>query len=262
MAILEVKDLCFNYEEKHILNHINLKIDEGSFVSIIGPNGSGKTTLLKAMSSILAPNKGRITLKGKEINKYKRRELARLLAFVPQNTSIDFEFTAMDVVLMGRSPYMGLFQSEKDDDMLIAENAMKLTNTYSLKDQKITEMSGGERQRVVIACALAQTPEIILLDEPISNLDIQHQVEVLGILKKLNREKGLTVVAVLHDLNLSAEYSDSIILLKDGKLVESGKPVDVITEHNIQRTYNANVYMTSNPVTGNPHVIAIPKAMI
>lgn len=257
--IIDVRNLEFSYGEKPVLNNINLSIDEGTFVSIIGPNGSGKTTLLKNMSGVLNPVSGNISFKGKEIRKYKKRELARHLAFVSQNTQVDFNFTVMDIVLMGRAPYMGPFESETVKDMEIAEKVMSMTNIYELKNKKITEISGGERQRVIIACALAQTPEVILLDEPVSNLDIQHQVDVLGILKKLNRENNMTVVTVLHDLNLAAEFSDIIMLLKEGKMLYSGTPFEVITVSNIENAYKTSVFMTKNPVSGNPHIIPIFK---
>jgi len=258
-SIIEVKDLCFDYDGVPVLKNVNFNIEDGTFISIIGPNGSGKTTLLKNISSILSPTSGKVDIKGKDVRCYKRRELAKYIAFVPQNTNTDFEFTIMDIVLMGRSPYLGIFQSETEKDIKIATDAMLMTNVLELKDKKITEISGGERQRVIIACALAQTPEIILLDEPVSNLDIQHQVDVLSILKKQNRENNMTVVTVLHDLNLAAEYSDIIMLLKDGRLIKSGTPEDVITLDSIKSAYNADVYMMQNPVSGRPHVIPISK---
>lgn len=259
IPIIKVEDLYFSYGEKPILDGISFHIKEGTFVSIIGPNGSGKTTLLKNISSILTPCRGSIYLKERDIKKYKKKELAKKLAYVPQSIATDFEFTVMDIVLMGRSPYIGTFQSETEEDIRIANDSMMMTNTFELRHKKITEISGGEKQRVIIACALAQTPDIILLDEPVSNLDIQHQVDVLGILKKLNRDKNMTVITVLHDLNLAAEYSDMVMLLMDGKLITMGTPLDVITRENISNAYKADIYMTVNPVSGKPHIIPITR---
>lgn len=256
-AIIEVSDLKFSYGENIILDGISFSIEKGTFVSIIGPNGSGKTTLLKNMSGVLHPSEGAIKFEGVDIGKYKRRELARHMAYVPQSTYVDFDFTVMEVVLMGRSPYMGNFQSETYEDIKTAEDAMDMVNVLKLKDKKITRISGGERQRVLIACALTQTPEAIMLDEPVSNLDIQYQVEVLGILKRLCRTKGMTALVVLHDLNLSAEYSDSVILLNKGRLQHAGSPEDVMTKSNIEKAYNTDVYMTTNPVSGKPHIIPV-----
>jgi iron complex transport system ATP-binding protein len=243
-----------------VLNNVSLNVKAGELVSIIGPNGSGKTTLLKCMSGILPPKSGVTALLGKDILSFKKRELAKLMAYVPQNTSIEFGFSVLDIVLMGRSPYLGPFQSETLDDLKIVDEAMEMTNIVHIKDKKVTEISGGERQRVIIASALAQTPKVLLLDEPVSNLDIQHQMEVLGILKRLTEEKMITVVAVLHDLNLAAEYSDTVMLLKDGRVVKSGTPLEVITADNINDAYQTNVYMTKNPVSGNPHIIPIYKS--
>lgn len=256
-AIIEAVDLKFSYGENIILDGISFSIEKGTFVSIIGPNGSGKTTLLKNMSGVLHPSEGSVKFQGVDIWDYKKRELARHVAYVPQSTHVDFDFTVMDVVLMGRSPYMGSFQSETYEDIKTAEDAMNMVNVLKLKDKKITRISGGERQRVLIACALAQTPEVIMLDEPVSNLDIQYQVEVLGTLKRLCRTKGMTALVVLHDLNLSAEYSDTVILLNKGRLQYFGSPEDVMTKTNIEKAYNTAVYMTKNPVSGKPHIIPI-----
>ena len=257
--VLSIKNLYFSYEDKSILSNINIDIEKGKFISIIGPNGSGKTTLLKNMSSVLIPDRGKVFFQGKDIREYSRKQLSRYMAYVPQSSYINFEFTAGDIVLMGRSPFLKPFESEQAEDIKIAEDAMRMTNVFEIKDKRITEISGGERQRVMIACALAQTPQIILLDEPVANLDIQHQVEILSVLKKLSKINKVTVITVLHDLNLSAEYSDLVVLLKEGKIIEYGPPKDIITEENIKNAYNANVYMTKNPMTGNPHVIPITK---
>lgn len=257
---IDIKDLNYSYDDKKILQDINISLEKNKFYSIIGPNGSGKTTLLKNISRILPPEKEHIYIDGREINSYKVRDLAKKMASVPQNTNIDFDFTAFDIVLMGRSPYLKPFQNEGDKDFNIAKEVMKMTNTWHLKDKNINELSGGERQRVIIARALAQESEIILLDEPISNLDMQHQLEILDTVKYLNRE--VTIVAVLHDLNLAGEYSDYILMLKEGKIVSSGKPEQVLTEKNIKETYNMDTYILKNPVTGKPHIIPISKRSI
>lgn len=254
---INVKDLNYSYDDKKILQDINISLEKNKFYSIIGPNGSGKTTLLKNIARILPPQKECIYIDGKEINSYKVRDLAKKMASVPQNTNIDFDFTVLDIILMGRSPYLKAFQNEGEKDLKIAHEVMEMTNTWHLKDKNINELSGGERQRVIIARALAQESEIILLDEPISNLDMQHQLEILDTVKYLNRE--VTIVAVLHDLNLAGEYSDYILMLKEGKILSSGKPEQVLTEKNIKETYNMNTYILKNPVTGKPHIIPVSK---
>lgn len=257
--IIDIKNINFRYDKSPVLDGISLGIKPGSFVSIIGPNGSGKTTLLKSISGILSPEDGSVLIRGKDLRKYKKRELARFMAFVPQNTALDFAFSVMDVVLMGRAPFKKAFESETMEDIRIAERVMDMTNLLGLREKKITEISGGERQRTILACALAQTPEIMFLDEPVSSLDIQHQIEVMSILKRLNIKSGMTIVMVLHDLNLAAEYSDVVVLMKDGKLLYNGTPKDVITASNIEGVYNTSIYMTTNPISGNPHIIPVFK---
>lgn len=255
--IIEVEGLNFKYDERLILNDAAFDVEPGSFVSIIGPNGSGKTTLLKNISGVLRPLSGSITLKGRGIEKYKKKELARIVAYVPQSTTIDFGFTVEDIVMMGRSPYMGPFGSETIEDIRIAEASMKLVGIYELKDKKINEISGGEKQRAIIACALAQKPEIILMDEPVSNLDIQHQIKVLNLVKKLCEEQNMTAIVVLHDLNLSSEYSDNIILMKDGRIEKAGSPDEIINEDNIKRVYNTDTFLIKSPVSGRPYIIPV-----
>lgn len=255
MVVIEANDLKFNYGKNIILDGINFSIEKGKLVSIIGPNGSGKTTLLRNISGALRPSAGSIKLWNKDITSYKKRELAKHIAYVPQSTMVDFGFTVMDVVLMGRSPYIGRFGSETHRDMEVAKDAMEMLGVLKLKDKKITQISGGERQRVAIACALAQTPEVIMLDEPVSNLDIQYQVQVLNLLKNLCSEKGMTVLVVLHDLNLASEYSDTVILLNSGRIEHMGSPYDVMTVPVIEKAYNTKIYMMTNPISGKPYLM-------
>ena len=199
-----------------MLNGISLAIDRGEIAGIIGPNGSGKTTLLKLLSKVLKQESGSIRLMGRDLASMKHKEIARIVGVVPQGTSIAFSFTVREVVLMGRSPHLGILQMEQEADLKIADNAMGLTDTLELADRNIDELSGGECQRVIIARALAQEPKIMLLDEPTSYLDINHQLEIFDLIKRLNKERDLTVVIVSHDLNMAAEYCDRLILLKDG----------------------------------------------
>ena len=208
-----------------------------------------KSTILKLLNHLYSPKKGEILVEGKNIDSFKKRELARKIALVPQDTILDFDFTVEDVVLMGRHPYKKRFQKEDDKDNWIVEEALEMTNTLHLKDKLITEISGGERQRVIIARALAQNPSIILLDEPTSHLDINHQIEILNLLKQLNEEKGTTIVVVIHDVNLASRYSDQIIMVNHGEIIEMGNPEDVITRKNIEEAYNLEVVIEKNKVT-------------
>lgn len=236
--MLKIRNIETFYGDRKVLEGICLSAENG-FIGIIGPNGSGKTTLLKSISGVLKPRSGIILLDGKDVYELKAKDVARNMAVVPQDTSMKFDFTVMEVVLMGRNPHLGRFDIENSNDMEIAEKAMKLTNTWHLADRSITEISGGERQRVIIARALTQEPRILLLDEPTSHLDINYQIEILDLIKELS--KRLVVIAVFHDLNLAARYCDELILLSDGIIFASGKPEEVITPENIESVYGIEV---------------------
>lgn len=257
MYALEVKNLSFGYGKENILDNISFRIKQGEFISIIGPNGSGKSTLLKLLNNIYKPKSGTILVQGRNIKDYNGKELARSIALVPQNTVIDYGFTVEDIVLMGRYPYIGRFEKEKEEDYQIVDKALKLTNTYNLKKRRINEISGGECQRVIIAKALAQNPDIILLDEPTSHLDINHQMEIVKLLEELNKKQGTTIVLVIHDINLAARYSDRILLLNEGRILAVGEPSIVINEPNIERAYNLEVAIERNPITNSICVIPL-----
>ncbi|HOE56815.1 MAG TPA: ABC transporter ATP-binding protein, partial [Bacillota bacterium] len=197
---IRVEKLSFSYDVKKVLEQINMEINKGSFFCIIGPNGSGKSTLLKVISAALKPQKGVVYVEGIDISHIKNRSVAKLMSFVPQNTSLEFDFKVSDIVLMGRYPYINKFIGEKQEDLELAEKAMQYTNTLFLKDRSFMELSGGERQRVILAQALTQNTEILILDEPVSHLDLQHQMEILNLIKKMCVDKKLTAITVLHDL--------------------------------------------------------------
>ena len=252
-----LSELDWFYGDKQVLNSVSLNIEKGKFYSIIGPNGSGKTTLLKNISKGLNPAKNSVFIEGIDASSLKYKELAKRVSSVPQSTSINFDFSTFDVVLMGRNPYIGRFMSESEHDLEITKNAMISTNTWQLKDKNINEISGGERQRVIIARALAQETDIMLLDEPVSQLDIHHQIELMDTLVSLKRNRNKTIVAVLHDLNLAAQFSDFLILLKDGAIVSMGEAKDVLTCENIEKTYNLEVVIMKNPINGKPHIFPV-----
>ncbi|MCG4580728.1 ABC transporter ATP-binding protein [Clostridium cochlearium] len=252
-----LNNLNFAYNEKHILKNINISFKKNKFYSILGPNGSGKTTLLKNILKALPTTDKTIYIDAFDINNYKNKDLAKKMSSVPQNTNLEFDFTSFDVVLMGRSPHLKRFERETNKDYEIVREAMEITNTWHLKDKYINQLSGGERQKVIIARALAQESSIILLDEPISNLDIQNQIEIMDTLKFLNRD--VTIISVLHDLNLAAQYSDYILLLKNGEIFSKGTPEKVLSVNNLKYVYDVNTYIIKNPVTGKPHIIPISK---
>jgi len=260
-SVIETRKIKYRYSDDWVLNDLSLSVDQGEIAGIIGPNGSGKTTILKLMSKVLKQEDGSIRLMGRDIESMKQREIAKIVGVVPQGVSIAFPFTVREIVLMGRSPHLGLLQMERESDMKIADNAMALTDTLGYADRSIDELSGGERQRVIIARALAQEPKVMLLDEPTSYLDINHQVEIFDLIKRLNSERDLTVVIVSHDLNMAAEYCDRLILLKNGRVYKDGDPKEVITETNIREVYEANVVVSENAITGAPHIVPIGDLM-
>ncbi len=254
---IKIENLNWNYGSEIVLNDLNLTIEKGKFYTILGPNGSGKTTLAKIITKSLDIPSDKVFLISEDLSKMSNKQTSKRIATVPQNTIIDFDFSVMDIVLMGRAPYIKRFQSESSYDMEIAKNAMKKTNTWQLKDKKIDQISGGERQRVIIARAITQNTEILILDEPISNIDIHHQIQLLDVLKTLNREKNITIITILHDLNLAAQYSDEIILLSKGEIMAKGNPQEVLTKEIINEVYNIKVDMVINPSTGKPYIIPV-----
>jgi len=256
---IEVSNISFWYRSpgEPALRDVSLSIDKGEFLGVIGPNGSGKTTFLRMLSGVLKPRRGRINICGRDTGSINRRELAKLLAMVPQETFITFPFTALEVVLMGRSPHLGRWAFESPEDLGIARECMKLTDTAKFENRLINELSGGEKQRVIIARALAQQPEILLLDEPTAFLDIGHQVEIYALLEKLNRERELTIVLVSQDLNLAAQHCRRLALFRDGEVMAVGKPEEVLTEETISEAYKTRVFVGQNELTGAPYVIPL-----
>lgn len=260
-SVIEISEIKYRYASNWVLNGISFDVDPGEIVGIIGPNGSGKTTILKLISKVLNLESGNIRLMGQNIASMRHKDMAKIMGVVPQSTSVAFPFTVREVVLMGRSPHLSALQMERQSDMHIADNAMALTDTLELADRNIDELSGGERQRVIIARALAQEPKIMLLDEPTSYLDINHQIEIFDLIRRLNGERGLTVVIVSHDLNMSAEYCDRLILIKNGRVYKEGSPKEVITQADIREVYEAQVVVQDNIVTGAPHIIPVSQLM-
>ena len=255
MHAITVDNISFGYEPAvPVVRDVSLTVRPGEFLSLVGPNGSGKTTLLRLLDRIFIPNRGTILLGDQPFAKFSRRAIARRIAFVPQDNSIQFPFTVAEIVLMGRSPHTGGMAFENAHDRDVAAEMMRLTDIAGFADQPITNLSGGERQRVFIARALAQQPEIILLDEPTAHLDIAHQVEMFRIIKRLNTESGLTVLSVSHDLNLAAAYSDRIAMMVGGRLAALGPPAEVLTGDLIREVFRTPVIVDTHPVHGAPRV--------
>jgi iron complex transport system ATP-binding protein len=255
MIELEMRNVTLGYNHQPVLRDITLKASPGEMVGLIGPNGSGKSTIIKALSRVMHPDSGKIAVNGQDINKIPRRELACMVGVVPQMPLLPSACTAFEIVLMGRNPHLGLFQSEGRRDWALAWQAMEKTGTDPLANRHINELSGGEIQCVLIARVLVQETLAILLDEPTANLDIGRQVEILDLIKKLCTENNLTVLAALHDLNLAAQYCDRVILIHQGHVHAEGKPQEVITERNLRQVYGAENCVYTHPVNGLPTVL-------
>jgi len=250
--MVELRGVSLGYDSKAVLSNISLKVISGKILGIVGPNGSGKSTLIKGMSRLVNLFSGRILVNGRDIRNIRREELACLVATVPQNPTLPETFTAFEVVLMGRTPHLGLLRYEGEKDVAIAWEAMSATKTQFLAERRVGELSGGERQRLIIARALTQQPKVLLLDEPTANLDIRHQVEALDLVKSLCFERDLIVITALHDLNLAAQYCDWLVMLNGGQIYTEGIPQDVLTADNIKKVYGARVCVYPHPVNKLP----------
>lgn len=258
MSKLTVSNASFAYGHKTVLHTVNLSTQEGEFLGIIGPNGSGKTTLLRAMAGLLRCSTGNVLLNGTDIRSYRREEIARQISFVPQSAVLPELFTALEIVLMGRLPHLGLIRYESSHDIYLALQAMEATMTAHLSERRVKEISGGEKQRIVIARALAQEAKLLLLDEPTANLDINYQSEILAFLRELCRNDSISVIAALHDLNLAAQYCDRLILLGGGTVFRQGTPHEVIETNTIKEVYGADVLICPHPINGLPSTLIAP----
>ncbi len=254
--MLEIKELSFSYEKKkQVLNNINLTINNGDFVGIVGPNGCGKSTLINIICRVLNFNLGRIVLDSKELKTISQLELARAIAVVPQESFFEFDFTALEIVLMGRLPYLSRFQLEGPGDRELAETAMKLTKCWGFRDKYINQLSGGEKQRVIVARALIQATNYLLLDEPTSHLDLNFQFEILDVISNLNKNKKVTIISVFHDINLASKYCNRLVIMKAGRIIADGRPEEVINLKNLTKIYDFNIILKKHPKLGYKYIL-------
>jgi iron complex transport system ATP-binding protein len=254
MSIVCAENISFSYAAKPVMEDVSFTIDEARMVAVIGPNGSGKTTLLKIINGTLFPDAGRMIIDDKETIRWSRKEIARKVAIVPQEAAVTFPFYAEEIVLMGRFPHLSNYRFEDKKDYRIVHEAMEKTDTLAFASRRFDELSAGERQRVLIARALAQEPKVLLLDESTVFLDLKHQTQFLALLRQLNAAQQLTVIFVTHDINLAAQHADRIILLYSGKIYAIGKPAEVITAANIKEVYDVNTLIDQNPQNGLPRM--------
>lgn len=259
MPLLKAENISCGYGKNTVINNMSFSAGKGEFLGIIGPNGAGKTTLFRAITRILPLLSGKITYKEQKIEKISVSDFAREVAVVPQLLEVSFAFTVEEFILMGRFPYTGRFGVLKKRDYEVLEEVLHLTDMTAFRKRRIFELSGGERQRAVLAQGLAQEPSLLLMDEPTAHLDIGHQVKTLDVVARLNREKNLTVIAVLHDLNLAGSYCRQLLLLKEGNIFKMGSPQEVLTYANIEEVYNTVVLVKENPVTKKPHIFLVSE---
>lgn len=263
-----VTQVCFRYRHHHsepdgrnatwALNDLSFELPAGQILGIIGPNGSGKTSLLKLLARVVRPERGAVHLFGRDLGRMRQDEVARMVALVPQESQQVFPFTIAEMVLMGRFPHrsqsVGIIGWEREEDFRLAEQAMKEMDVAHLADRSVHEVSGGERQRAIIARALTQQPQVLLLDEPTAFLDLNHQLDICRILRRLKEQRGLTVVLVSHDLNLASQYCDRLLLLDAGRIFQLGSPEEVICPDVLEAVYHCRVLVDRHPTSGLPRV--------
>lgn len=260
--LLQVLDVEVVLEGQQILKDVHLRIGRGDFVGILGPNGSGKTTLLRTLARAITPHRGTVLLEGKNLQTLPTRKVAQKVAVVAQTEPIAFDFTVAELVSMGRNPYQSWLGRLTQQDRQAVYQALQKTNLLGVMGRKIGTLSGGELQRVLLARALAQEPELLLLDEPTSHLDIAYQIELLTRIRELNRERALTVIAVLHDLSLASAFCDRLILMKGGQIVAMGIPEEVLQASLLQEVYGVEVVVSHHPLTGHPIVLSNPPLFV
>jgi iron complex transport system ATP-binding protein len=256
---LAAEHVSFGYGRRLVLDDVSLGLDAGEVVGVIGPNGSGKTTLLRLLSGVRVPLRGGIQLDGCPLASHRRREIARRIAVVPQDPTLEFPFTALEVVLMGRAPHLSSLGFPRAEDVATARGALARLAVGDVEDRPLEHLSGGERQRVLLARALAQEPAVLLLDEPTTHLDLRHQVGIYDVVQDLARERGTAVLSVLHDLNLAALYCDRLLLLAGGRIVAAGAPHEVLSAERLAAAYGTAVHVEIHARSGKPVVLPLPR---
>lgn len=257
--ILEAHGVSVSYGERLAVDALDCRVVPGEVLGILGPNGSGKSTLLRALAGVREPQGGAVRLDGIDLADLSRRERARKIALVPQETRISFPLTARELVLLGRSPHTGPFGWEGGEDFRVADAAMERTATRELATRPVEELSGGERQRVVLARALAQEPRVLLLDEPTAYLDLRHTVVLLDLARDLARSEGVALAIVLHDLNLASMYCDRLLLLDGGRAHASGRPEEVLRYEDLCQVYGTELYVAPHEITGQTVVLPLSR---
>lgn len=255
--ILRFENVTVGYGDRDVIKDFSCSVKEGEFVSLIGPNGSGKSTLIHAITGIVGIKNGKVYIDGKDNDSLSARQRAQITAVVPQTFQANFAFRAKEIVAMGRHPFLKRMQSESEEDYRLVDQSLEQTGTLHLRERKITQLSGGERQRIIISAALAQQPRLLILDEPTNHLDIQYTLEVMQLMRKLNREQGITIFAVLHDINMAARFSDRIIVLDEGQKVKDGRVDEIIREDVLKPVYKIDLVVRENHLTNSSEIVPL-----
>ena len=255
--MIEIKNVSLSYDKRVVLEDISLNLKDKSFIGIIGKNGTGKSTLLKSITGLLKPVKGDIFIDNNDIYKMKKNMLAKKISFMPQTMQFDFSFNVKDFVMFGRYPYINMFKLTSEEDFKIVEDVMNFTETTEFAERNINELSGGERQKVLLAQTLVQQTDIVALDEPTSHLDIGSQAKIFKLLKTLNEKYNKTIITTIHDLNLAGEFCSDIVFLDDKKVLKFGNAQEVLNYKDIEKVYNVNVVVHTNPISKKPVVIPV-----
>lgn len=258
MKAVIADSISLSYADRQVLFNLSMEVLPEEFFIIIGPNGAGKSTLLKALTAMEKTDAGTISLFEKPLSTCSRRQIARIAALVPQTIHINFPFKVADIVLMGRSPHLGLVGMEQQEDYHIAAMAMELTETIHLAHRRLNQLSGGERQRVLLARAICQQPRILFLDEPTASLDLMHQIRIMDLLSSLRQKQKLTVCMISHDINLAAMYADRMLLMKNGRVEALGNPEAVLDQKLLEESYECRLFVDINPATGTRRVMPLP----
>ena len=258
-VVLGVHDVACTYDAIPALDGVTIDVHGGEMLAVVGPNGSGKTTLLRVLDALLRPTRGTVRLDGADLVTVSRKAVAKAIGVVPQASAPGFGFTTLEIVRMGRTPHLHPLAGESADDEAAVRRAMERTDTWQLRHRPIDTLSGGERQRVLLARALAQTPRVLLLDEPTAHLDLRYQLEMMALVHALARD-GLTVVAAVHDLNLAAQFCDRMVVLDRGRIAAVGTPAEVLTAATLLAVYGTEVVVEHHPATGRPHIVPLRPA--
>ncbi len=261
-SAVAVKNLSHSFGNQPVLRDLSFRVQQGDVFIIIGPNGSGKTTLIKLIVGVLKIQRGQVDIFQNPLRNYSQKSLARAIAYVPQGLSLGFPFKVEETVLMGRAPHQNILGLASEDDTDIADQAMKFTEIAHLAHRKMDQLSGGEQQRVFIARALCQEPDIIFLDEPTASLDLAHQVRIMDLMERLKLKKGVTVVMVSHDVNLAGMYADRLLLLNGGKVESIGRPDSVLTYQQLEKTYGCEVLVDQSPLGKFPRITLVPNRFL